>query len=131
MGAGVVRVGGTGVSTGVDEGLIHVEDENVLSLSSPLSHLLRDNEELILSQPLVDIVLELYGKVGTVVKKRNCMRKFSSNLPSVFSGKSLRPADITAYLMNISAISSENIMVAPNHTRHQLPFLEAGFSTSP
>jgi hypothetical protein len=107
VGAGVVGVRGTGVATGVDEGLIHVKHEDMSSLCGPLACLVGDNEELILGQPLVDVVLELHEGGSTVVKNRNCIRKFSYSPPSAFSGNSLRPADSTAYFMNISAISSE------------------------
>jgi hypothetical protein len=110
VGAGVVAVGWAGLAAGVDEGLVHVEDEDVPALGCPLSDVVGDEEDFLCGKPLADVVFELNGAGGTVVKKRNCIRMPSSTIGDAFSENRRRPADITAYLMNISRISSENII---------------------
>lgn len=109
MCAGVVGVVGTILPAGIDEGLVHVEHEDMLLLCGSLSDLWGDNEEFFLGEPLADVVFELGEGGGTVVKKRNCMMKFSSSLAywGDLEGKSLRLAESTASLMNISVVSSE------------------------
>lgn len=64
---------GLPLATGVDQGLVHIEYQDVPALARSTPDAFGDNEYLLVGEPLVDVVLEL-NEVGiTVVRKRNCM----------------------------------------------------------
>lgn len=82
MCASVAGVVGTIFPTGVYQCLIHIEYKYMFFVCSPLSDLRWDYEEFFVGEPLANVVLELDDGWVTVVKKRNCMMKFSSSLGS-------------------------------------------------
>jgi hypothetical protein len=97
----VIGVGGPPLAAGVDEGLVHVQDQDVALLCGPAADVLGSDEHLLVGDELAEVVLELRGGWGTVVKKRNCTRMPSSICAACFSLNNLRLTLATASLMNI------------------------------
>ena len=97
----VVGVIGCGLSSGIDQCFVHVEHQGYFFVSGLAGDVLRDDEGVLLSDPVIEIVFKLSRKRGTVVRKRNWTNRLLFQLIISFSGSNFLPAFITACLMNI------------------------------
>lgn len=100
----VIRMIGHGRSASVNECLIHIKYKNNLVTRCFSSDLIRNREDFLFRNPLIDIVLQLSQEYCTVVKNKNWTMMLFSRWASSFSGKSLRPTLATASLMNIEIV---------------------------
>lgn len=61
-------------SASVDEGLVHVEDENEFFSVRTISDCVGYGEELLVCHPTVDVVFELIGRGDTVARRSHWVR---------------------------------------------------------
>ena len=61
----------TTVPTSIDKSLVHIKYKSYSLAFSLTSDVVRNNEWVLLGDPVIEVIFDLSEKEGTVVKKRN------------------------------------------------------------
>ena len=91
-------------SASVDKSFVHVEDQGYWFAFGLLSDVFGNLKGIFVCNPAIEVVLELSGERGTVVRKRNWRMRFCCNCLFSGWGSSFFPALTTAYFMNIGLV---------------------------